>query len=87
MKLTDDEVLTLETLIQSPAYSLMLKVVNIDREKTLSELATQKDPVAIYRLQGRIAGANVIKNLPVMIVQHSRREALKDEKKKKVKES
>lgn len=61
--LSNDDLATLEALVKSPAYTVLKKVMGSVVEESQSILLTEKDPVAIYRHQGRAAAGSILNNL------------------------
>lgn len=79
MKLNEDEYLVLDNFVSSQAYVVLKKVMDQDIAVVHDALEGEKDPLAIYRFQGRLAGLKVLQSLPPFLKNRGK----KDEEEKK----
>lgn len=68
-ELSEDDVILLESLIKSPAFGLLKKVLSIYRGTVMAALTSCKDANEMFVVQGRLLGLGAIENLPGLIVQ------------------
>ncbi len=67
--LNEDDIILLESLIKSPAFHLLKKVLGIYKGTVLSAFSSCDDSNKMFALQGRLAGLSVVENLPGLLVQ------------------
>lgn len=64
IKLSEEELVLIESIVRSPAFGILKKVISGEIEETKSLLCTVDDEKKFRQLQGRIAGLQTINNLP-----------------------
>lgn len=67
--LTEDDLILLENLLTSPAFKLLKKTLEVYRRNVFSSFTTCADSNTMFALQGRIAGLQVVENLPRLLVE------------------
>lgn len=80
---TEIERSMLLALVSSPVFKVLEKVINEDREECLNRLASEKSMDEIRRLQGRVEGCQVLKNVPKLLAQYEVDRQAKESKKLK----
>ncbi len=81
--LTPDEILLLESLIKSPVYAVLQKVIRLRRAYEMAQLLQAKDADQMRIFQGRIHGLNLYMNLPKIFVDAHLKQAKELQEKKK----
>lgn len=77
----EDDLILLETLIASPVFSALKRVLDKYRAQCQSVLLTETDTTKIFQTQGRIIGVNIVERLPSLLV--AQRRANLEKKKEK----
>lgn len=76
--LSEEHIVMLESLIKSPAFLALKRLLASYRANCQNELLSASDVQKIFQIQGRLIGLQVIENLPSIVV-HQRGEKLKRE--------
>lgn len=64
-----DDIVMLESLIKSPAFGALKRVLKRYKDTYQSQLLTASDLKEVFGLQGRIVGMTVVEELPRLLVQ------------------
>lgn len=83
LAIDDETVIMLETLIQSPAFTALKKVIAQYRATTHATLYTSNESHDLYRSQGVLIGLGVVENLPSLLVSQRQENLKKAEQLKK----
>lgn len=68
----EEDAILLETLISSPVFGAMKRLLDSYRKTCFSQLLTVNETNQIFKLQGIILGVNAIENLPGNLVARRR---------------
>lgn len=79
----NEDIAMLDSLIRSPAFGALKRVLNKYRESCQSVLLNSKDATALFQTQGRMIGLNVIETLPALLVAQRNEKIKREELKKK----
>lgn len=74
--LNDDDMVLLESLIRSPAFTLIKKITKMYRDEALSQLTSSTDTHMIYRSQGRVISLNAVDNLGLLVQEWRNRQEI-----------
>ena len=65
--LTEEECDILEAFVKSSAFRIMSKIAEVEKRSSLSLLQSEKEMLAVYRIQGRIGGLNFLQAYPTVL--------------------
>lgn len=66
--LPEEDLVMIESLVKSPAFGALKRLLNIYRQEALGVLKSSDDTHRIFQTQGRLIGMDIIENLPSLTV-------------------
>lgn len=75
--LSDEDFIMLESLVKSPAFTVLRKVIALYKAEATGVLETESDTHKMFQAQGRIAGAKAIENCTLLVQQWKKNQQTK----------
>lgn len=72
-QLNADDLLILRSFVESPAYPVMKRIMEIEVHRKHESLIACEDMKEVFRIQGEIRGIRTMENLPRLITEATRK--------------